>query len=187
MRLLAEQLQVQGIAHLVTREPGGTKVAEKIRDILLDEKLTISARAELLLYLAARAEHVQQVIEPALQVGKVVICDRFVDSTLVYQGLARNLGLAEVAAINDFATQGLMPQLTFWLAASKEILEGRRLGRGGAQDRLESEQDSFKKRVREGFEQLQALYPQRIIKIDANREITEVQASIWQILQEHIK
>ena len=110
VQLLAETLRTQGRELIITREPGGTKVAEKIRDILLDKELQISARGELLLYLAARAEHVQQVIKPALQAGKIVICDRFLDSTLVYQGLARGLGLTEVLRLNDFATQGLLPQ-----------------------------------------------------------------------------
>lgn len=186
VQLLAEALRTQGRELIITREPGGTKVAEKIRDILLDKELQISARGELLLYLAARAEHVQQVIKPALQAGKIVICDRFLDSTLVYQGLARGLGLTEVLRLNDFATQGLLPQVTFWLAASREVLEMRRLRRGVPQDRLELEQESFKELVRQGFAQLQELYPTRIKKIDASQEISAVQAAIWHNLQEYI-
>lgn len=186
VQLLAETLRTQGRELIITREPGGTKVAEKIRDILLDKELQISARGELLLYLAARAEHVQQVIKPALQAGKIVICDRFLDSTLVYQGLARGLGLTEVLRLNDFATQGLLPQVTFWLAATREVLEMRRLRRGVPQDRLELEQESFKELVRQGFAQLQELYPARIKKIDASQEISAVQAAIWHNLQEYI-
>ena len=186
VQLLAETLRTQGRELIITREPGGTKVAEKIRDILLDKELQISARGELLLYLAARAEHVQQVIKPALQAGKIVICDRFLDSTLVYQGLARGLGLTEVLRLNDFATQGLLPQVTFWLAATREVLEMRRLRRGAPQDRLELEQESFKEIVRQGFAQLQELYPARIKKIDASQEISAVQAAIWHNLQEYI-
>ena len=186
VQLLAETLRTQGRELIITREPGGTKVAEKIRDILLDKELQISARGELLLYLAARAEHVQQVIKPALQAGKIVICDRFLDSTLVYQGLARGLGLTEVLRLNDFATQGLLPQVTFWLAATREVLEMRRLRRGVPQDRLELEQESFKEIVRQGFAQLQELYPARIKKIDASQEISAVQAAIWHNLQEYI-
>ena len=186
VQLLAETLRTQGRELIITREPGGTKVAEKIRDILLDKELQISARGELLLYLAARAEHVQQVIKPALQAGKIVICDRFLDSTLVYQGLARGLGLTEVLRLNDFATQGLLPQVTFWLAATREVLEMRRLRRGVPQDRLELEQESFKELVRQGFAQLQELYPTRIKKIDASQEISAVQAAIWHNLQEYI-
>lgn len=186
VQLLAETLRTQGRELIITREPGGTKVAEKIRDILLDKELQISARGELLLYLAARAEHVQQVIKPALQAGKIVICDRFLDSTLVYQGLARGLGLTEVLRLNDFATQGLLPEVTFWLAATREVLEMRRLRRGVPQDRLELEQESFKELVRQGFAQLQELYPARIKKIDASQEISAVQAAIWHNLQEYI-
>lgn len=186
VQLLAETLRTQGRELIITREPGGTKVAEKIRDILLDKELQISARGELLLYLAARAEHVQQVIKPALQAGKIVICDRFLDSTLVYQGLARGLGLTEVLRLNDFATQGLLPEVTFWLAATREVLETRRLRRGAPQDRLELEQESFKELVRQGFAQLQELYPTRIKKIDASQEISAVQAAIWHNLQEYI-
>ena len=186
VQLLAETLRTQGRELIITREPGGTKVAEKIRDILLDKELQISARGELLLYLAARAEHVQQVIKPALQAGKIVICDRFLDSTLVYQGLARGLGLTEVLRLNDFATQGLLPEVTFWLAATREVLEMRRLRRGVPQDRLELEQESFKELVRQGFAQLQERYPTRIKKIDASQEISAVQAAIWHSLQEYI-
>lgn len=187
VQLLAESLQAQQREFIITREPGGTKVAEKIRDILLDAQLTVSARAELLLYLAARAEHVTRVINPALQAGKIVICDRFIDSTLVYQGLGRGLGLEEVLALNSFATQGLLPQVTFWLAASKELLEGRRLQRGEPQDRLEQEQESFKEQVRQGFSKLHQLYPQRITKIDASQDIQAVQATIWQTLQKYLQ
>ena len=187
VQLLAETLRTQGRELIITREPGGTKVAEKIRDILLDAQLTVSARAELLLYLAARAEHVTRVINPALQAGKIVICDRFIDSTLVYQGLGRGLGLEEVLALNSFATQGLLPQVTFWLAASKELLEGRRLQRGEPQDRLEQEQESFKEQVRQGFSKLHQLYPQRITKIDASQDIQAVQAAIWQTLEKYLQ
>lgn len=183
VKLLAEALRNRGLEYVLTREPGGTPTAERIRELVLDPDLHVGDQAELLLYLAARAEHVQQLIKPALDADKFVICDRFMDSTLAYQGIARGLGLTEVLSINDFAIDGVVPDITFLLHADASVIEQRRIFRGLLPDRLEAEDDGFKERVRRGFLQIQQLYPERIKLIDAARSIDEVHADIV----EHIR
>lgn len=178
VKLLAAALQVAGLNCVLTREPGGTPTAERIRELVLDPSLQVSERTELLLYLAARAEHVQNLIRPALADGKIVVCDRFMDSTLSYQGIARNLGLQEVLAVNSFATGGLLPDITFLLHAEPAVVEARRQARGQAADRLEAEGAAFKERVRQGFLNLQSLYPRRIKLINADQEIEQIHREI---------
>lgn len=178
VKLLAEALQNRGLEYVLTREPGGTPTAERIRDLVLDPGLHVGDQAELLLYLAARAEHVQKLIKPALDEDKFVICDRFMDSTLAYQAIARGLGLMEVLSINEFAIDGLMPDITFLLHADSTVIEERRRFRGLIPDRLEAEDNDFKERVRRGFLQIQQLYPERIKLIDASCSIEEVHADI---------
>lgn len=178
VKLLAAALQVAGLNCVLTREPGGTPTAERIRELVLDPSLQVSERTELLLYLAARAEHVQNLIRPALADGKIVVCDRFMDSTLSYQGIARNLGLQEVLAVNSFATGGLLPDITFLLHAEPAVVEARRQARGQAADRLEAEGAVFKERVRQGFLNLQSLYPRRIKLINADQEIEQIHREI---------
>lgn len=178
VNLLAAALKASGMDCVLTREPGGTPTAERIRELVLDPSIQVGERAELMLYLAARAEHVQKLIRPALAQGQVVICDRFMDSTLAYQGIARELGLQEVLAVNSFATGGLIPDITFLLTVEQEVAESRRVARGQCADRLEAEGLDFKERVRRGFIEVQQLYPQRIILIDANRDIEQIHAEI---------
>ena len=181
--LLAEAMQTAGFDCVLTREPGGTTTAESIRELVLDPAMQVGDRAELMLYLAARAEHVQKLIKPALEAGKIVICDRFMDSTLAYQGIARGLGVAEVLAVNSFATGGLLPDITFLLHVDQAVAEARRQARGQAMDRLEAESVAFKERVRQGFLQVQSMYPERIRLIDAQRDVQVIHAEIMQ----HIK
>lgn len=178
VKLLAEALKNRGMEYVLTREPGGTPTAERIRDLVLDPGLHVGDQAELLLYLAARAEHVQKLIKPALDADKFVICDRFMDSTLAYQAIARGLGLTEVLAINAFAMDGLVPDITFLLNADSSVIEERSKFRGLIPDRLEAEDNDFKERVRRGFLQIQQLYPERIKLIDAARSIEDVHADI---------
>ncbi len=166
IELLARALTEGGHDCVVTREPGGTQTAERIREVLLDKELSVVPRAELLLYLAARAEHVQNVVVPALQAGKMVICDRFVDSTVAYQGYARGFGVEQVLFLNDFAAAGLVPDITFLLDAEPELLE-QRINHRGEQNRLDAEGTAFKSKVREGFLNLQAQHPERIKLINA--------------------
>lgn len=178
VQLLAETLRAEGIECVLTREPGGTTTAECIRKLVLDPAIQVGERAELMLYLAARAEHVQKLIKPALSEGKVVICDRFMDSTLAYQGIARRLGLQEVLAVNSFSTGGLVPDVTFLLHVEQAVAECRHQHRGRAADRLESESADFKERVRQGFLEVQKMYPERIVLINAEREIEQIHAEI---------
>ena len=146
----AAWLKEQGYEVLVTREPGGTATAEKIRNLVLDADVPLQPRTELLLYLAARAQHVAEVIKPALAAGRIVLCDRFVDSTLVYQGIVRGLDLRRIKELNEFASEELMPALTLLLDADPALLEERRRERG-VTDRFEQEGLSFQKKLREGF------------------------------------
>lgn len=174
---LADYLQQQGAQVLVTREPGGTPAGEAIRAILLAPDMVLGEQAELLLYLAARAEHVRTVVRPALAAGKIVLCDRFCDSTLVYQSMVRGLPLATVQAANDFATGGLAPDLTFLFDADPLLLQAR-LGKRGGADRMEKEGLAFQQAVRQGFLTLAAHCPARIVTLDASRSEEEVFAAM---------
>lgn len=181
-KLLAEHFAERNIDCILTREPGGPAVAERIRELLLDKDATISPRGELLLYLAARSEHVAFTIKPALQAGKIVLCDRFVDSTLVYQGIARQLGLEEVIALHNFATGNLWPDVTFLFSAPQNILADR-LAMRGCQDRLEAQGQDFKNALASGFSQLAHKYPQRIVTINAQLAIEEIHKFITEYLE----
>ena len=179
----AAWLKEQGYEVLVTREPGGTATAEKIRKLVLDADVPLQPRTELLLYLAARAQHVAEVIKPALAAGRIVLCDRFVDSTLVYQGIVRGLDLCRIKALNEFASEELMPALTLLLDADPALLEERRRERG-VTDRFEQEGLSFQKKLREGFLFLAEKEPERIRKVDALQAPEQVQAEIRCLLKE---
>lgn len=159
VRLLADMLTAAGHKTLVTREPGGTPLGDKIRAMLLDPANTaMCARTEALLYAAARAQHVNQVIAPALARGEIVITDRYADSTLVYQGAARELDSVQLESLNSFAVMGIMPDLTILLDAQLSELRSRLHGRGNA-DRIEQEGDVFHENVRQGFLALAAKQP----------------------------
>ena len=169
-----ETLRARGISVIYTREPGGIAIAEQIRTIILDPRNTeMDARTEALLYAASRRQHLVEKVLPALENGTHVICDRFIDSSLAYQGNGRQIGMEEVYAMNLFATQGRLPDLTLFLdvgrAESMKRMEGR-----GAKDRLDQESAAFHQRVREGYDQVKALYPQRVHVIDAHGSIEEV-------------
>jgi len=162
---------------LATREPGGTPAGERIRALLLDPAAILSARTEALLYLAARAEHVAQVIKPALCGGTAVLCDRFNDSTYVYQCLARGLLAEELMPMVLWASGGLAPDLTFLLDAEPACLSGRQRKRGQP-DRLEREGLEFQRKVRAGFLALARESPERIVCIDALLDVDEIQAIV---------
>ena len=172
--LLAEQLRQEGYACLCTREPGGTALGKALRELLLHGD-PMTPLAELLLYAADRAEHVSKVIAPALAAGQVVICDRFTDSTLAYQGYGRGLDLGQIRQLNHLATGGLKPDLTLWLDLAPEVgLARSRLG-----DKLEQEHLEFHRRVYQGFQALAAAEPSRIVRIPAQGSPAEVAARIW--------
>jgi dTMP kinase len=170
-RMLLEAL---GSDALGVREPGGTEAGERIRQILKDPAVELSPRAEALLFAAARAELVEEVIRPALEEGRTVVSDRFLDSSLAYQGGARGLGVEEVANINRFALGGVRPDLTLLL----DIDPGAAAGRAGENDRFESEGADLQRRVLEAYEELIAAEPERWQRIDADRPPGEVHADV---------
>jgi dTMP kinase len=176
-RMLVDAL---GDEALAVREPGGTEVGERLRDLLKDPSVTISAETEALLFAAARAELVAQVIRPALDEGKVVVSDRFLDSSLAYQGIARGLGVDDVEQINRFATGGLLPDLTILLS----IQPSRAAERAGQLDRFEDEGDSLQKAVFEAYRSLAAADPARWRIVDADRASGEVHAEALSLVQE---
>ncbi|HEY0828519.1 MAG TPA: dTMP kinase [Bacilli bacterium] len=158
---------------LVTREPGGIEIAEQIREIILDQHhIRMDGRTEALLYAAARRQHLVEKIIPNLQQDKIILCDRFIDSSLAYQGHARGLGIQEVWKINEFAIDGMMPDMTFFL----DILPETGLARIHADknreiNRLDAESVAFHHHVREGYFQLLELFPERMMLINAERSL----------------
>ena len=174
----ARALRQQGYDVLVTREPGGTPLSDKIRALLLDPAHKEMADAtEVLLYAAARAQHVQEKVIPALQNGRIVVCDRFVDASIAYQGYGLGLAVAEIVEINRFAAAGLQPDRTYLLDIPVSV--GRlRLGQRERLDRIEQKGEQYHQRVRNGFRQIAEQYPQRVRLIDANRSIEQVHAEI---------
>ena len=165
-----------------TREPGGTAIGERIRAISLDNNCSeMDYMTEAMLYAAARAQHVSQVIKPALAEGKTVICDRFVDSSIAYQGYGRRLGEA-VAVINSYAVAGCMPDVTFLMKIDPSV--GKNRIRADQQDRLESEKEAFHDEVFRGYLKLEEENPGRIVGIDASRSIDEIKRDIYSKLEE---
>jgi len=181
--LLAEFLGQQGYSVITTREPGGTAIGDQIRRVLHDVANTaMSSAAELLLYSASRAQLVNELIRPALAAGQVVICDRYADSTLAYQGYGRNLNLAELQAITQFATGGLKPDLTLLLDIDVERGLARRRDGGEEMNRLDLELVSFHRRVRDGYHCLAQEEPERWVIVDADRPVAVVQAALQEIV-----
>lgn len=174
----------QDRAVVITREPGGTKLGQQIRQLLLDDPDSlVTNRTELLLYGADRAQHVESKIEPHLQRGDIVLCDRFTDSTIAYQGYGRGFDLDEIDRVNQLATGGLQSDLTFWLDLDVTIGLQRVLSRGKP-DRMERATLDFHQRVRQGYQELANSYPNRIVRIDANRPQSVIQMEIQAILMQ---
>lgn len=174
IKMLRDYLEEKGFEVLITREPGGTKISEKIRNIILDpENKEMNGACEALLYAASRAQLVGEVILPALREGKVVIADRFVDSSIVYQGVARELGEDMIENINRFATSGKEPDVTFLINISPEIGIQRKHS-DGKLDRLEQENIMFHNKVHEGYNRLKGKYS-RIFEIDGTQSIEDIQ------------
>lgn len=181
----AQRLTELGYEVVVSREPGGTLLAEKVRALVLDADLPLNNRSEVLLYLAARSEHAEKVLLPAVQAGKIVLCDRFSDSTLVYQGLAKGLEyeqLEKLKKLNAFACGGLTPDLTLLLDGDTDVLLKRRTLRG-VQDRYENKSTDFQRQLRRGFLQLAEQEPQRIRIINAAAAQEEVAAAVWREIE----
>ena len=183
--LLSSYLKDKGYSVVMTREPGGTEISEKIREIILDpENKEMDGMTEALLYAAARAQHVAQLINPSLDEGKVVLTDRFMDSSIAYQGYGRKLG-DKIRIINEYAVAGIHPDLTFFLDLSAE--EGiARAEHRQKLDRLEQESIAFHKRVYEGYLELSKIYEDRYVIIDASRSVEEISQDIITKFEEFI-
>jgi dTMP kinase len=180
VRLLAEQLRSEGRDVLATREPGGSAFGEKVRELILGDD-ELAPWAEAALFTAARAQLVDQVIRPALARGQDVICDRYLDSSLAYQGLARGLGVERVLEINLAATGHLLPDRTFFIAVP---LDRAVLRRGNAPDRIEREGADFVARVESAYRELAGIFAQRIVTVDGNRRPEEVAKEIREQLRD---
>ena len=180
-RLLAEALAAEGRDVVVTREPGGTEVGELIRELLLGPR-AVAPWAEAALFAAARAQLVDEVIAPALARGADVVCDRYVDSSLAYQGIARGLGIERVLELNLNAISGILPDRTYLLVVDAEEAARRR---GDPSDRIEREDDGFRERVAEAYQELAAAFPQRIVTIDGKRPAGEIGREVLDELRQH--
>jgi dTMP kinase len=175
VQLLTEWLRSRGLTVVVTREPGATAIGSQVRALLLDPANRVSTRAEALLYAADRADHVEKVIRPALERGDVVVSDRYIDSSLAYQGAGRDLALDDVARISRWATDGLAPDLTVLL----DVPPGTGLQRAGTEpDRIEAEPADFHERVRTGFRDLADRHPKRYLVVDATLPVNEVAEAV---------
>lgn len=182
---IAAWLTDAGAEVVVTREPGGTPLAEQVRGLVLQAAgEVVSGRSELLLMFAARSIHLDNRILPALHRGAVVLCDRFTDATYAYQGAGRGVALGDIAALERFTQQGLQPDLTLLFDCPVETALSRMRARGTAGDRFESEQAPFFERVREEYLRRAALAPERIVVIDAAPEETVVRRTVLRILAE---
>lgn len=192
MRLLKERLAAAGHAVLSTREPGGCPVADKMRAILLDaENIDITPLSELLLYAAARAQHVQEVIVPAMERGEVVLCDRFTDATVAYQGHGRGLDLVTIEQLNELATGGLKPELTILIDCPVETGLSRAQARieathGAREERFELESIRFHERVREGYLDLAAAFPRRFVVVDGSGDLAQTEKLVLKALSTRI-
>jgi dTMP kinase len=179
LKLTSEWLTNKEIEHITTREPGGTKIGEQIRNILLDaNNKEMKFPTEILLYLAARAQHIDEIIFPALRNNKIVLCDRFQDSTFAYQSFGRSMDLETLRMLNAFATANYKPNVTFLFDISLETSYSRLKKTGKQPDRLEGENKDFFEKIRKGFLELAAQNPQRVTIIDAEQSIEEIQKKV---------
>ncbi len=179
LKLLAEDLQKNGVDVLVTREPGAKGLGEKLRDILLNYDGVVSDRCEAFLFLADRAQHIDTIVAPAVDAGKVVLCDRHIDSTAAYQGYGRGQDIEQINKLNMIATGGRKPDLTIVFDIDAETSLARV---GSAKDRMESSGIEFFNRVRDGYLKIAALEPNRIKVLDATKSIDEVQQDVIELI-----
>jgi dTMP kinase len=190
-RALARRLEEVGLEVVLTQEPAGTPIGALVKGVFerraAGEAPPVSGQTELLLFAAARADHVRTVIRPALEAGRTVVCDRFADSTVAYQGYGRGLPLEEIATLNRIATQGLTPDLTLLLDVPPEAgvarAEATHAAGDKARDALGEESLEFHKRVREGFLAIARAEPKRVVVIDATRSPEEVAAAVWEAVE----
>ncbi len=180
LKLFAEYLRRRGLEFVEVREPGGTVLGEAIRQLLLDHSLKIVPKAELLLFLASRAQIVDEVIRPALENGKIVLSDRFVDSSVAYQGGGRGIGMQVVERLNEFATAGIKPDVTFYLDIRPETA----LKRKRFLDRIENDGIEFLRKVREAYLILSKKEQDRIFVINGEKNVEDIHAEIVKIFEE---
>lgn len=170
-----------------TREPGGSMIAEKIRRIILDpENMEMDDKTEALLYAASRRQHLRETVIPALEKNKMVICDRFIDSSLAYQGYARNIGIQEVYDMNMFATSGMLPDLTLYILVSPEVGLSRKVHQKEL-DRLELETNQFHKTVYEGYMKLVEMFPDRVVLINGEASKEEVLQQTIEVIDKFLE
>ena len=188
LKMVVNKLQEEGKEVIATREPGGSVIAEKIREVILNPANTeMDAKTEALLYAAARSQHFVEKIEPALKQGKVVLCDRFIDSSLAYQGVGRSLGIEGVKSINEFAIGKRMPDMTILFDLDPRIgLERINSHKDREINRLDVESLAFHQKVREAYLKLAEKFPERIYVIDASKPLEEVFLNVWKVLKRAI-
>lgn len=189
IKLIVERLQKEGYQVLQTREPGGVKIAEEIRNIILDKANTsMDGKTEALLYAASRRQHLVEKVIPALDKGMIVISDRYIDSSLVYQGVARGIGIQEVYEMNLFAIDKILPNLTLILDIEPEI-GLQRINKNNQREvnRLDLESLSFHHKVRDGYRKLKDLYPERIEIVDASKSLEEVFENCYSLIEKTLK
>ena len=175
IKILCDDLDKNKIPYLSTREPGGSKISEQIRNVILNvDNTKMDYMTEALLYAASRRQHLEEIVKPALNEGKVVICDRYLDSSLAYQGYARGIGIEEVYNINMYATSGFLPDLTIYIDIPVEVGLERIKDNNRDVNRLDLEKVAFHKKVREGYLKIAKMYPDRIRVVDGNASLEEV-------------
>ncbi len=186
---IKQELLSKGYEVVYSREPGGSKIAEKIRDVILDiDNLGMDDKTESLLYAASRREHVTKTIKPALEDGKIILCDRYLDSSLAYQGYARGIGIENVYEMNKFATDGLLPDLTLLVCVKPEIgLNRIKTNNRGALDRLEIEKMEFHKKVYDGYLKVQEMFPDRIKIINGENSKEQVREDALKVVLNFLK
>lgn len=180
IKLVREALEQMGHEIIMTREPGGTPISEQIRNVILDKDNTaMDPRTEALLYAASRRQHLVEKIWPALKEGKIVFCDRYLDSSLSYQGYARGLGIDDILKVNEYATEGTYPDITFLFDIDPELgLERINKNKDREVNRLDVEKLSFHQKVREGYLILSKRFPDRYNVIDASKPLEEVSSNV---------
>lgn len=186
MERIVEYFKTKKIDFIVTREPGGVDLGQKLRDILLNYDGEVASTCEMFLYLADRAQHIETKVKPAVSAGKIVLCDRHIDSTVAYQGYARGLDVERINYLNDIATGGQKPDLTLLFDVDTDVAM-ERVGNRAEKDRLEAEGAGFHRKVRQGYLEIAKKEPERIKIINSNLSVEEVWAQVQKILDEVVK
>lgn len=187
IKLLYDYLKEKGLDVVTAVEPGGTAIGRKIRKILLDKyNHEMSYKAETFLFLASRAELVSKVISPALSKGRIVICDRFFDSTIVYQGIARGLGIDKILDMSLWATGGIVPDITFLLSIKADKGKKRMDSASKKRDRMELEKDNFRKKVYQGYLNIAGKYKDRFVVIDGEKKIEDIFEEVKRRVEQYL-